>query len=90
MGWLAPVHAGRGVLQEKSEGSFGGVFPGGQKRQNPHKAGFGSASYLVGRGNLNLAFIILIFIINIRFDFELEYQLAYLAELHSTSPPICI
>lgn len=42
------------------------------------------------RGNLNLAFIILIFIINIRFDFELEYQMEYLAKLHATSPPICI
>jgi hypothetical protein len=39
-------------LQEKSEGPFGGVFPGAQKQQNPHKAGFGGVSYL-GRGNLN-------------------------------------
>lgn len=53
MGWLAPVHARRDVLQEKSEGPFGGAFPGAQKQQNPHKAGFGGASYLVGRGNLN-------------------------------------
>jgi len=53
VGWLAPVHAGRDVLREKSEGLFGGVFPGAQKQQNPLKVGFGGASYL-GRGNLNL------------------------------------
>ncbi|NWB21875.1 hypothetical protein HX824_14840 [Pseudomonas sp. D4002] len=46
MGWLAPVHAGRDDLREKSEGPFGGVFTGAQKQQNQHKAGFGGASYL--------------------------------------------
>jgi hypothetical protein len=51
-------------LREKSEGSFGGVFPGTQKQQNPHEAGFGGASYLVGRGNLNLTFILLFFMTN--------------------------
>jgi hypothetical protein len=40
-------------LREKSEGSFGGVFSGAQKQQNPYKAGFGGASYMVGRGDLN-------------------------------------
>lgn len=35
---------------------------------------------LVGRGNLNLAFIILFYMINIRFDFLLEYQLEYQLE----------
>ncbi|WP_226477062.1 hypothetical protein [Pseudomonas sp. MWU16-30323] len=33
-------------MREKSEGPFGGVFPGAQKQQNPHEAGFGGASYL--------------------------------------------
>lgn len=38
---------------------------------------------LVGRGNLNLRFILLIFMINIFFVFWLEYQLEYLAKLQS-------
>jgi hypothetical protein len=45
LGGHAPVHAGRDVLREKSEGPFGGVFPRAQKHQNPHKAGFGGASF---------------------------------------------
>jgi len=50
----------------------------------PALGGFCFASYLVGRGNLNLASIILIFKVNIRFYFWLEYQLEYSAKLHST------
>jgi hypothetical protein len=40
-------------LREKSEGSIGGVFSGAQKQKKPRKAGFGGASYMVGRGKLN-------------------------------------
>jgi hypothetical protein len=49
-------------LKEKSEGSFGSVFTGPQKQQNPHKAGFDGASYLVGWGNLNWRLMVLIII----------------------------
>ena len=74
-------------------GSVGGVQEGGvgeesggpeawlsdlQKQQNPHSAGFDVE--VVGRGNLNLDFILLIFIINISLVFLLEYQLEYLAK----------
>jgi len=52
-----------------SEVPFSGVFSGAQKQQNPHKAGFGGALYLVGRGNLNQATILLIYMINVGFYF---------------------
>ncbi|MDY0833438.1 hypothetical protein [Pseudomonas sp. SED1] len=68
-------------MREKSEGLFGGVFPGAQKQQNPHEAGFGGALYLVGRGNLNLLSRLLTYKVNIVFCFWLEYQLEYRAKL---------
>jgi hypothetical protein len=53
------------------------------KRQKPAFQGGLQVSDLVGRGNLNTAFIVLIFMINVYFDFWLEYQLEYRAKLNS-------
>lgn len=56
---------------------------GHAKKKKPLKTFRSSEAYLVGRGNLNQTRILLIFIINIGFNFYMEYQMECLAKLHS-------
>ncbi len=44
---------------------------------------------VVGWGNLNRSFMLLINSINNRFVFWLEYRLEYLTKWHSVDPPPC-
>jgi hypothetical protein len=81
-GGIASLIASRPAFAGDGDAAYGNdQTPDATK---PALGGFCFASYLVGRGNLNLAFITLIFIINIHFYFELEYQLEYLA---NCAPP---
>ncbi|MDY7530777.1 hypothetical protein RGV33_03640 [Pseudomonas sp. Bout1] len=75
--WLALVHAGRDVLQEKSEGPFGGVFPGNRNNKTRIRRVLVVLRIWWSRGNLNPLSKLLIYSVNIDHYFWLEYQLEY-------------